>query len=172
MTSCAVVSMTFHGKYGYIRLLRYLASPYILLASPYILYRLGKRVTQRTLVTLNVFLRKTAHLNPLHPLSGGFRDCPSRSLRDVLFALLSASAIFGWRHIYGCASAKQINLLCSRLLRYLAGAIYTVHASAKQINLLCSRLLRIFEVGSGYGPDRTVFARNRSNSGPVKPYDD
>ena len=89
MTSCAVVSMTFHGKYGYIRLLRYLASPYIL-------YRLGKRVTQRTLVTLNVFLRKTAHLNPLHPLSGGFRDCPSRSLRDVLFALLSASAIFGF----------------------------------------------------------------------------
>ena len=94
MTSCAVVSMTFHGKYGYIRLLRYLASPYIL-------YRLGKRVTQRTLVTLNVFLRKTAHLNPLHPLSGGFRDCPSRSLRDVLFALLSASA-------YICLSLVQI----------------------------------------------------------------
>ena len=28
----------------------------------------------------------------LHPLSGGFRDCSSRSLRDVLFALLLASA--------------------------------------------------------------------------------
>ena len=93
------------------------------------------------------FFERLIPLNPLRPLSGGFRDCSSRSLRDVLFALLSASAIFGWRHIYGCASAKQINLLCSRLLR-------------------------IFEVGSGYGPDRTVFARNRSNSGPVKPYDD
>ena len=69
MTSCAVVSMTFHGKYGYIRLLRYLASPYIL-------YRLGKRVTQRTLVTLNVFLRKTAHLNPLHPPIRGISRLP------------------------------------------------------------------------------------------------
>ena len=121
MTSCAVVSMTFHGKYGYIRLLRYLASPYIL-------YRLGKRVTQRTLVTLNVFLRKTAHLNPLHPPYQG----------DFATARRGPCGTF--------------YLHCSRLLRYLASPYilyrlgrtnkFALHSASAYICRLLKGLLR------------------------------
>ena len=50
-------------------------------------------------------------------------------------------------YIYGCASAEQINLFCTRLLRNLADAIYTVAPRQLQTSLHCSRLLRIFAAG-------------------------
>ena len=69
------------------------------------------------------FFERLIPLNPLRPLSGGFRDCSSRSLRDVLFALLSASAIFGWRHIYGSRLGKSFfeRLIPLNPLRPLSG---------------------------------------------------
>ena len=50
-------------------------------------------------------------------------------------------------YIYGCASAEQINLFCTRLLRNLADAIYTAAPRQLQTSLHCSRLLRIFAAG-------------------------
>ena len=50
-------------------------------------------------------------------------------------------------YIYGCASAEQINLFCSRLLRNLADAIYTAAPRQLQTSLHCSRLLCIFAAG-------------------------
>ena len=70
----------------------------------------------------------------------------SRLGKANTFALLSASAQFGLAgRIYCRASAKQIHLLCSRLLRNSAlQAAYTVAPRQSKQDLLCSRLLRIF----------------------------
>ena len=63
---------------------------YLFASRPHILGRLGNEGS--TLIRLSA--KDGTFLNPLHPLSGGFRTYPVRSLRDLY-------------------------LLCARLLRYL-----------------------------------------------------
>ena len=114
---------------------------YLFASRPHILLRLGNEGS--TLIRLSA--KDGTFLNPLHPLSGGFRTYPVRSLRDFICSALGFCDICTLRvHIYCSASAEQINLLCARLLRIFAPGIETGGIGGdRQKGLLPARILQL-----------------------------